>query len=72
MDLSVSSCLGYYGLGCESLLMDHTCAYVSHCLVTGGSVVRPCLGHVGSGASLCLGQCSFVCETLPMTPWTRV
>ena len=43
MDSSVSSCLRHYGLGCDSLPMDHACACVSHCLVTGGSLVRPCL-----------------------------
>ena len=44
----------------------------SHCLGITSSVVRPCLGPVGSGVSLYLGPCSQVCEILSMTLWTRL
>ena len=72
VDSSASSCLGYYGLWFDSMPMDHAYSCVSVCLGTVGSVVRPSLGPVGSGVSLCLGPCRCVCETLPMTLWTRV
>ena len=54
VDWSMSSCLGHYGLGCDSSPIDHACLCLSPCLGTAGSVVRPCLGPVGSDVSLCL------------------
>ena len=57
-----------------SLPMEHGCSCGGslHCLGTASSVVRPCLGHVGSGVSLYLRPYRLVCETLSMTLCTRV
>ena len=65
MDSSVSSCLGHYGLECHSLPMDHACACVSPCLVTGLGC-ETLFRTLGSGVSLCLGQRSLAYE--PVDP----